>query len=157
MPSQARHAATLVLDERGYRSITGGPKVWLSTAPHRAAHGPAGGWTGYFVNDAFPDAVFDLTEWIDRDHQPPVIGYFYQVRYCNALRGGVGWQYRLDYHPLDDPAICVAHYHDQETRTDEHDPRPWGRFLSLVAEALPVLEQHALTTIGPCSGAGPCA
>lgn len=154
MPAQARHAAGLVLAKRGYRSIAGGPITWRSRERRRAAQGPAGGWSGHFVNDAAPDAIFDITEWIDRERDPAVIRYAYQVRYCNGLRGGVGWQYRLDHHPLGDPAISVPHYHDQPVREDEHEPRPGGRLLHL-AEALPMLEQHAFSTIGACSGDAP--
>lgn len=151
MPRQARHAAGLVLARRGYRPVAGGPGTWLSTARRRAAQGQAGRWSGYFVSERFPDAIFDITEWVDRDRAPAVVRYAYQVRYCNGLHGGVRWQYRLDHHPLTRPDIYIPHHHDQEARDDEHDPQPWGRFLSL-AEALPVLEAHLAGRIGPCSG-----
>jgi hypothetical protein len=154
VPRQARHAAGLVLAGRGYRSVAGGPFVWNSTAPRRAAQGLAGRWSGYFVHDAYPVAVFDLTEWIDRDRDPAVVRYSYQVRYCSGLRHGMRWQYRLDYHPLTQPHIYVPHFHSQDVRDDEHDPHPWGRFLKL-AEALPILENHALPRLGPCSGEVP--
>lgn len=154
MPKQARHAAGLVLARRGYSPVGGGPGTWLSSAPRRAAQGPAGRWSGYFVTDRFPDAVFDITEWVDRARQPAVVRYAYQVRYCNGLHGGVRWQYRLDHHPLAEPHIYVPHFHDHEVRDDEHDPRPWVRFLSL-AEALPLLETHLAGRLGPCSGEVP--
>lgn len=154
MPTQARHAAGIVLGRRGYRVVAGGPEVWHTTKPRRAAQGPAGGWTGYFVHDSFPDTVFDITAWVDRDRDPSVVRYAYQVRYCNGLHGGVRWQYRLDHHPLDEATIFVPHYHDHEAREDEHDPHPWARSLSL-AEALPLLEQHVASRIGPCSGEVP--
>jgi hypothetical protein len=154
MPKQARHAGWLVLARRGYRPLGGGPGTWQSTVPRRASQGPAGRWSGYFVNERFPDAIFDITEWVDRDHQPAVVRYAYQVRYCNGLHGGVRWQYRLDYHPLADPQVYVPHFHEQGTRDDEHDPRPWGRFLSL-AEAVPLLEAHVAGRLSPCSGEVP--
>lgn len=154
MPAEARHAGGLILAERGYRSVGGGPVVWKSTRARRALQGRAGGWSGYFVLERAPDAIFDITEWIDRDHERPVIRYAYQVRYCNGLRVGMGWQYRLDHHPLDETAIFVPHYHDQQTRDDEHDPHPWGTFLPL-AQALPLLEQHLFSRIGPCADRSP--
>ncbi|MHB8631965.1 MAG: hypothetical protein ACYC9W_08570 [Candidatus Limnocylindria bacterium] len=154
MPTAARHAAGLVLAERGYRSIGDGPVVWRSTRARRAAQGPSGGWSGYFVLEGAPDAIFDITEWIDRDHSQPVIRYAYQVRYCSGLRAGVGWQHRLDYHPLADPAILAPHYHDHPTREDEHDPRAWGNVLRLT-EAMPLLEQHLFSRIGSCTGRAP--
>lgn len=139
MPTAARHAAGLVLAERGYRSIGDGPVVWRSTRARRAAQGPSGGWSGYFVLEGAPDAIFDITEWIDRDHSQPVIRYAYQVRYCSGLRAGIGWQHRLDYHP---------------TREDEHDPQAWGNVLRLT-EAMPLLEQHLFSRIGSCTGRAP--
>ena len=154
MPRQARHAAGLVLARRGYRPVADGPGVWNSTVRRRAAQDLTGRWSGYFVHDAFPDAVFDITEWIDRDHRPAVVRYAYQVRYCSGLHNGVRWQYRLDFHQLTDPYIYVPHCHDQEVRDEEHDPRPWSRFLE-IAEALPILEDHIAARIGPCSGEVP--
>ena len=154
MPARARHAAGIVLERRGYRAVAGGPGTWLSTQPRRAAQGPAGLWSGYFVNDAYPDAVFDITEWIDRDQEPAVVRYAYQARYCNGLHGGARWQYRLDYHPLSQPHIYVPHHHDQAARDDEHDPHPSGRSFQLAA-ALPVLEAHVAARIGACSGGVP--
>lgn len=154
MPTQARHTAGIALGRRGYRVIEGGPEVWRSTADRRAAQGPAGGWSGHFVNDAYANTIFDLTEWIDRDHDPVVVRYAYQVRYCNELRGGVRWQYRLDHHPIKDAEIFVPHYHDHEAQDGEHDPRPFGRFLHL-SEALPLLEGLVGTRIGGCSGPVP--
>lgn len=154
MPAEARHAAGLVMAERGYRSVSGGPVVWRSTRERRVAQGSSGGWSGYFVLDGGPDAIFDITEWIDRDQSRAVIRYAYQVRYCNGLRAGVGWQYRLDHHPLAEPSIFVPHYHDHQTREDEHDPRTRGDFLPL-SEALPLLEQHLFSRIGLCSGRAP--
>jgi hypothetical protein len=154
VPKQARHAAGLVLARRGYRPAADGPGVWNSTAPRRAAQGLAGRWSGYVIHDAFPDAVFDITEWIDRDHQPVVVRYAYQVRYCSGLHNGVRWQYRLDLHPLTDPNAYVPHYHYQEVRDDEHAPRPWRQFLE-IAEAMPILEEHIAARIGPCSGEVP--
>ena len=128
--------------------------MWTSTAPRRAAHDLAGRWSGYFVHDAFPDVVFDITEWIDRNHRPAVVRYAYQVRYCSGLHNGLRWQYRLDFHPLADPNSYVPHDHSQEVRDEEHDPRPFGRFLE-IAEALPILEEHIAARIGPCAGAAP--
>lgn len=154
MPRQARHAAGLVLERRGYLPVAGGPGTWLSTEHRRAAQGPAGRWSGCFVNDRFPNTVFDITEWVERDRNPAVVRYAYQVRYCSGLHDGVRWQYRLDYHPLTEPHIYVPHCHDQAVRDDEHDPHPWGRFLD-IAEALPTLEAHVVGRIGPCSGETP--
>jgi len=154
VPIEARHVAGLILGERAYRSVGGGPVVWKSTRPRRAAQGPSGGWSGYFVLDGAPDAIFDITEWIDRDHPRPMFRYAYQVRYCNELRAGVGWQYRLDYHPIDAPSNFVPHFHDQPTQDDEHDPRPRGDFLRL-AEALELLEQNLFSRVGPCSNRAP--
>ena len=154
MPTQARHTAGIVLERRGYRSVGGGPGVWRATGRRRAAQGPAGCWSGYFVLDSFPDTVFDITEWIDRDRDPAIVRYAYQVRYCSGLRGGVRWQFRLDYHPLTEPTICVPHSHDHEAQDEEHDPRPSGRFL-LLSEALPLLEVHVATRVGACSGEVP--
>lgn len=154
MPSQARHAAGLVLARRSYRAIAGGPVAWLKTRDHRPSQRPAGGWSGHFVLDSFPDTIFDITQWVDRDEEPVVVGYSYQVRYCNNLRDGVRWQYRLDHHPLEDERISVPHYHDQPARDDEHEPHPSGSYLAL-AEALPLLEQHLAARTGPCSGPVP--
>ena len=154
MPTIARHTAGLILAERGYRSTSGGPVVWRSARAHRAARAASGGWSGYFVLDGAPDAIFDITEWIDRDYSQPVLRYAYQVRYCSGLRAGVGWQYRLDCHPINGSSIFVPHSHDHETREDEHDPRVWGQFIA-PAEALPLLEQHLFSRIGACSGRAP--
>lgn len=154
MPAQARHIAGLVLARRGYRVVAGGPVVWHTTRPRRAAHGAAGGWSGYFVIDSFPDTVFDLTEWVDRDHDPAIVRYAYQARYCNSLYGGVRWQYRFDLHPVHEPTSFVPHSHDHAVREGEHDPRPFSRSLDL-AEALSLLEQHVATRIGPCSAQVP--
>lgn len=154
MPAQARHAAGIVLARRGFHPVGGGPGTWLATGHRRAAQGPAGRWSGHFVTDSYPDTIFDITEWIDRDRDPAVVRYHYQVRYCNGLRRGVRWQYRLDYHPLEEPTIYVPHYHDQEVQDEEHDPHPWGRFLH-ISEALPLLEAHVAARIGACSGEVP--
>lgn len=154
MPKQARHAAGLILGERGYRSVGGGPGTWTSTARRRAAQGAAGLWSGHFVSDAFSNAVFDITEWLDRDCAPPVVRYAYQVRYCSALHNGMRWQYRLDYHPLEMPTIFVPHYHEHEAREDEHDPRPGGAYLSLPV-GLEMLEAHLAGRIGECAGEVP--
>lgn len=128
--------------------------MWLKTRGRRPSRGPAGGWSGHFVLDSFADTIFDITQWVDRDEDPAVIGYSYQARYCNGLQSGLGWQYRLDFHSLEDEQILVPHYHDQAAREDEHDPHPWGRYLPL-SEALPLLEQNVAARIGPCSGAAP--
>jgi hypothetical protein len=154
MPTQARHAAGLVLARRGYRSVGGGPATLLATGHRRAAQGAAGRWSGYFVIDSYPDTVFDITEWVDRDRDPAIVRYAYQVRYCSGLHGGIRWQFRLDYHPLTDAHTCVPHYHDQEIRDEEHAPHAAGRFLQL-SEALPLLEGHVAPRIGTCSGEGP--
>lgn len=154
MPRQARHAAALVLARRGYRELRGGPLVWLDTLGRRPSQGPAGGWSGYFELEAFPDAIFDLTQWVDRDKSPAVYAYSSQTRYCNALEGDVRWQYRLDFHPLAED-LYVPHYHDHMAREEEdHDPRPRGVYLGL-AEALEQLERHLVIRIGPCSGPQP--
>ena len=138
MPAQARSTSGIVLERRGYRSVGGGPGVWRATGHRRAAQRPAGRWSGYFVLDSFPDTVFDITEWIDRDRNPVIVRYAYQVRYCNGLRGGVRWQFRLDYHPLTELTIYVPH----------------SRFL-LLSEALPLLEEHVAARVGACSGEVP--
>ena len=124
--------------------------MWRATQARRASQGEAGGWSGYFVNDAAPDTVFDITEWVDRDRPRPVFRYSYQVRYCNGLAQGTRWQYRLDYHPIGDPAIAVPHHHDQAAHDAEHDPRPRNPAVSL-AQALPLLERHVFSHIGPCA------
>jgi hypothetical protein len=154
MPGEARHVAGLVLAERGYRAIGGGPVVWHAARARHGARGPIGGWSGYFVLDGAPDTIFDITEWIDRNERPPVIRYAYQVRYCSGLRGGQGWQYRLDYHPLGAHAARVPHSHDHQMHADEHDPRPWGSVLPL-SGALPLLEQHLFSRIGRCPDGAP--
>lgn len=154
MPRQTRHASGLVLAERGYRSVGVGPVVWLSARDRRSSRGLAGGWSGYFALEGAPDAVFDITEWLDRDRRPPIVRYAYQVRYCNGVQGGAVWQYRLDLHPLEDPAIFVPHHHDEEVREDEHDPRPWDHHVTL-AQALALLEQRLFARIGACGDRTP--
>lgn len=152
MPGDARHAAGLVLAERGYRTIGGGPVTWHAARGRLAR--PAGGWSGYFVLDGAPEAIFDLTEWIDRSAQLPVIRYAYQVRYCSGLRSGLPWLYRLDLHPLESDGMPVPHVHDHQTPADEHDPRPSGVALRL-SGALPLLEQHLFSRIGGCAHEAP--
>lgn len=124
--------------------------MWRATQHRRASQGEAGGWSGYFTNDAAPDTLFDITEWIDRDQARPIVRYSYQVRYCNGLAAGLRWQYRLDYHPIDDPATSLPHHHDQAAHDAEDDPRPGSPVLSL-AQALPLLERQVFSRTGPCA------
>ena len=124
--------------------------MWRVPQRRRGSQGEVGGWSGYFNNDAAPDTLFDITEWIDRGQARPIVRYSYQVRYCNGLADGLPWQYRLDCHPIDDPAIAVPHHHDHAAHEAEHDPRPGGPYLSL-SQALPLLERQVFSRIGPCA------
>ena len=128
--------------------------MWRQTRDRRPSQGEAGGWSGYFSLDSTPGAVYDITEWIDRDCDPPIVRYAYQVRYCSAPHDGLTWQYRLDLHPLDNGLVFVSHFHDQAVTDDEHGPRPMAARLTL-AEALPLLESRALGSLGPCADRPP--
>ena len=154
MPKQARHAARLVLVERGYTAVGGGPVTWGFATHPKSSRRPTGVWSGYFEADRIPGAIFDLTQWLDRGQTPEVVRYSYQVRYCNGLRQGARWQYRLDFHPLTDPLVVVPHYHDQAATDAEHSPHVKEPYLSL-AQALPILEQQLLTRNGECSDEPP--
>lgn len=143
-----------MLARRGYSELLGGPLVWRDTVGRRPSQGPAGGWSGHFLLDAYTDVTFDLTQWVDRDKTPAVYAYSYQARYCNTLQGAALWQYRLDFHPLEDDVVYVPHYHDQDAYDEEHDPHPHGPYLGF-PEALEMLERHLAVRFGPCPGRGP--
>lgn len=74
-------------------------------------------WCCAYAHPLYSGSVFDVREILGPGRRVP--DYSYQARFCDRTAGGVGWLYRLDFHPPDKGVPPYVHHHDERARAGQ--------------------------------------